>query len=130
MRDAAPLFCSDLGVPFTHCQLDRMLQAWIQATGLDVNSANLFSWHSARAYLACALLAQGRSPSTIQAMLRWQSAGSLRVCACLNASAYAAHLDAAAEADVSSVRAAHLPLLDSYNMALQLQSHIAEPVEA
>ena len=51
-------------------------------------------------------------------MLRWQSADSPRVYACLDASAYAAHLDATAEADVSSVRAAHLPLLDSYNMAL------------
>jgi len=129
MRDTAPLFCSELNIPFTHCRMDRMLRAWIQATGLDSNSAKLFSCHSARVYLACALLAQGRSPSTIQAMLRWQSADSLRVYACLNASAYAAHLDAAAEADISSVRAAHLPLLDSYNMALQLQSHMAAPAE-
>ena len=130
MRMSAPLLCAGLNVPFTHCQLDRTLQAWVQATGLDVNSAISYSWHSARVYLACALLARGRSPSTIQAMLRWQSADSLRVYACLDASAYATHLDAAAEADVSSVRAAHLPLLDSYNMVLQLQGHIAEPVTA
>ena len=34
MRGTAPLFSSELSVPFTHYQMDRMLRAWIQARSI------------------------------------------------------------------------------------------------
>ena len=62
--------------------------------------ASLYSWHSARIYLACALFAAGATRPQIQALCRWQSEDSLRVYARLNAERYDSLLSSAATASV------------------------------
>ena len=69
-------------------------------------SAELMSPHSFRRYLACALKAEGAADSTIQALLRWKSAESLKLYAILNDNTYADLVDSAANANVASVRTA------------------------
>ena len=80
-----------------------------------VGRANVrkYSWHSARIYLACALLASGASSAQIQALCRWQTEDSLRVYARLNAARYHTLLASAASADVASVSTASLPPLSA-----------------
>ena len=116
-----PLFCLAPGKPFSHSFLDRALQKWMVSIGLSEAEAKLYSFHSARAHLACALAAANRTPDVIQALLRWQSVDSLRVYVALNPAAYAAHILAAQSATVSGIRGAHLPIIDSLQMAYQMQ---------
>jgi hypothetical protein len=80
-----------------------------------VGAANVskYSWHSARIYLACALLAAGASAAQIQALCRWQTEDSLRIYARLNPARYQQLLDSARTADVASVSTASLPALDA-----------------
>ena len=114
---SCPLLCRTPGTPFTHSFLDRVLKRWLVHVGVSESQARLYSWHSARAYRACALMAANRSPETIQAMCRWQSANSLRVYAALNPAIYAGHIEAAERATVAGIRGAHIPPIDSIDMA-------------
>ena len=122
-----PLFCSSPGVAFTHSFMAKALTAWIVSVGVSAAQANTFTWHSARVFLACSLLAANRDASTTQAMCRWQTAESLRIYACLSPAAYARHLDAAFAAPVAAIRAAHIPLIDSMDMAFGIQQDLAAP---
>jgi hypothetical protein len=106
---------------WNHAFLDKAIRAWVCSLGTPVAQAARFSFHSGRAYLACALMAAGRPPHVIQALCRWQSADSLRVYCCLNPSTYASHLMAAEGATVAGIRGAHIPLIDSMDMAFSLQ---------
>ena len=108
-----PLFCPAPGKQFTHAFLDKMLQKWLQSVGLSTKMTALYSFHSARAHLACALAAAKRPPDVIQALLRWQSVDSLRVYVAFNPSDYAAHLAAAQTATVDGIRGVHVPITDS-----------------
>jgi hypothetical protein len=122
-----PLFCSSPGVAFTHSFMAKALTAWIVSVGVSAAQANTFTWHSARVFLACSLLAANRDASTTQAMCRWQTADSLRIYACLSPAAYAQHLDAAFAAPVAAIRAAHIPLISSMDMAFGIQQDLAAP---
>jgi hypothetical protein len=121
MPATCPLLCSEPGKAFSHYFLITALDAWLMKCGVPPQQVKFLTWHSARVYLACALLAAGRSPETIQAMLRWQTVDSLRIYACLSASAYAAHLDAALVAPIAAIRGAHIPLMDSIDLAYNIQ---------
>ena len=111
-RHMVPLISADNKRPLAAGQLDRMLQLVL---GRVVGKANAskYSWHSARIYLACSLLAAGASHAQIQALCRWQTEDSLRVYARLNPSSYDKLLIRAASADVHSVSVASLPPLSS-----------------
>lgn len=124
---SSPLLCSSPGKPFTHHFLDRALKAWLISTGMTAAQSALYSWHSARAYLASAMIAANRDPHVVQALLRWQSVDSIRVYACLNPAAYAAHLQAAEAATVAGIRGAHAPLIDSMDLAFSMQQHVVPP---
>jgi hypothetical protein len=124
---SSPLLCSSPGKPFTHHFLDRALKAWLISTGMTAAQSALYSWHSARAYLASALIAANRDPHVVQALLRWQSVDSIRVYACLNPAAYATHLQAAEAATVAGIRGAHAPLIDSMDLAFSMQQHVVPP---
>lgn len=104
--------------------MDSALQKWLQQIGLSPREASMYSFHSARAYLTCALAAAKRPPDVIQALLRWQSIDSLRVYVALNPSDYAQHLTAAQGATVAGIRGAHVPMIDSVQMAAQLQAQV------
>ena len=124
---SSPLLCAAPGRPFTHHFMDRALAAWLLSTGMTTAQAALYSWHSARAYLASALIAANRDPHVVQALLRWQSVDSIRVYACLNPAAYASHLQAAESATVAGIRGAHAPLIDSMDLAFSMQQHVVPP---
>ena len=107
-----PLISADNKRPLATGQLDSMLQRILGGVVGKAN-ASKYSWHSARIYLACSLLAAGASVAQIQALCRWQTEDSLRVYARLNPSSYAALLTRASCADVQSVSVASLPPLSS-----------------
>jgi hypothetical protein len=123
-QPSEPLLRAAPGVPFTHSFLDCLLPAWLKAAGMSALQAKLYSWHSGRAFLCCALVASGRSMTEIQALVRWQSADSIRVYNALNPATYAAHLLAARRATVSGIRGAHMPLIDSLDMAFVMQQQL------
>ena len=113
-RKVAPLISPDGLEPFRGSQLDTALRALLSRPGgVGASNAHNYSWHSARIYLACALLAAGATHAQIQALCRWQTEDSLRIYARLNSGKYASLLNAAAAADVSSVSTAALPPLSS-----------------
>ena len=111
-RHMVPLISADNKQPLAAGQLDSMLQRILKRVVGNAN-ASKYSWHSARIYLACSLLAAGASVAQIQALCRWQTEDSLRVYARLNPGSYNALLTRAASADVLSVSVASLPPLSS-----------------
>ena len=111
-RHMVPLISADNKQPLAAGQLDSMLQRILKRVVGKAN-ASKYSWHSARIYLACSLLAAGASVAQIQALCRWQTEDSLRVYARLNPGSYNALLTRAASADVLSVSVASLPPLSS-----------------
>jgi hypothetical protein len=68
-----------------------------------------YSFHSFRVGFACALLAAGCPPATIQALARWSSAESLAVYARLNPSDYAGWVSKAMLQRTNSVTTRRLP---------------------
>jgi hypothetical protein len=76
------------------------------------SKAHLYTMHSFRIYLACALLAAKASDAQIQSLVRWQTLESLHIYARLNASDYAGLLDRAHSADIGSIQATNLPPCD------------------
>ena len=118
-RATTPLISVDGKKPFAGPHLDATLKRILVKV---VGAANVgsYSWHSARIYLACALLASGASTAQIQALCRWQTDASLRLYARLNANKYHSLLQRAARADISSVSTASLPPLDSETLVRQL----------
>ena len=113
-RLSTPFLARPGAAAITASQLDTALRSILTRTPtVGAASAGLYSWHSARIYLACALLASGASTAQIQALCRWQTEESLRIYARLNPEAYRALLRRAASADVTSVSTAALPELDS-----------------
>ncbi|KAL3910418.1 MAG: hypothetical protein SGPRY_009063 [Prymnesium sp.] len=65
-------------------------------------------WHSARIFLATALLASGASHPQIQALCRWQMDESLKIYARLNSATYVTLIGSALRADINSARASQL----------------------
>ena len=78
--------------------------------------AALYSWHSGRIYLACALKAAGATGGQIQAMCRWVSEQSLHIYARMNETTYTYWVRKALAARVDSTRttslAAQIPPTD------------------
>ena len=122
-RRHVPLFCDADGEPLRHGRLDALLRAMLLVF-LPEAECRKYSWHSFRIYLACALLADGVDPATIQCMLRWRSEEALRIYARLNAERYGELLLRAVHADISSVRTtnAHRSIVvDADDQAAHLQ---------
>ena len=89
-------------------------------------AAKLYTWHSARISLATRLHKCGVKPSVIQAMLRWQTAESLRTYCRMSMEESAALLDRAAEATVASVQTSNIPLYEKFDFFLALQKVVDE----
>lgn len=109
-RAQVPLISPDYKAPFHASHLDSLLSVILRRLMGAACAAN-YSWHSARIYLACSLLAAGATSAQIQSLCRWQTEDSLRIYARLNADKYRQLLEAAAAADVASVSTASLPPL-------------------
>ena len=115
-RESTALFVRDNGAPFTTSDVDALFKECLATSGVPRSIAATYSPHSFRRYLACALKAQGAADSTIQALLRWKTAESLKLYSILNDESYANLIDSAGSANVSSVRTNALPraeLLDA-----------------
>jgi hypothetical protein len=89
-----------------------MLFKLLATEALGATVAATLSLHSARVWLACALLAAGYSPSAIQAYCRWKSAESVKIYARTNPEDYAKTLLGVMDAEVTSISTHNLPTLD------------------
>ena len=96
-RGRTPLFSTEAGDAFSGSALDTLLGHWLRAAGAP--EGHQYSWHSARIYLACALLAAGASAGQIQALCRWLSEASLHIYARMNETTYQYWINRAMRAD-------------------------------
>ena len=87
---------------------------------MSADRARLFSWHSARIYLASALGAMKVKPSVIQAMLRWQTEESLRLYNRMSMVECGRLLDGAAKACIASVQTSNLPVYERFDFFVAL----------
>ena len=116
-REGTALFTTEEGQPLSSSYVDRLFKACLKQAGVPSDSAARYSPHSFRRYLACALKASGASDSTIQALLRWKTAESLKLYSFLSDESYANLVDDARTADVSSVRTNALPRAEMLDAA-------------
>ena len=105
--DATAVFTGDDGLPFSGAQLDTLLRHML-LRHFPMQTAKLYSWHSARIFLACVLLASKASRAEIQAICRWQTEESLNIYAILGAAQYSQLLTNAMAVRVDAARAATL----------------------
>ena len=101
---ATALFTGDDKLPFSGAQLDRALHAML-LRHFPAATSKLYSWHSARIWLATALLAAKATRAQIQALCRWQTEESLNIYACLGAGDYADLVTRAMAVNVDAARA-------------------------
>ena len=111
-RDATPLFTDEDGSPFTHGQLDHLLNELLKAA-FGPQRAAVYSWHSFRIGLACALHAAGCSDGHIQLICRWASPESLKIYRRVGASENAFWCDRAEKAVIDSLNMANIPIVDN-----------------
>ena len=135
-REGTALFVTENGQPLSTSSVDRLFKLCLSQAGEPGNPEARYSPHSFRRYLGCALRASGASDATIQALLRWKTAESLKLYSFLNDERYADLVDGAGSADVSTVRTNALPraeLLDaaqSFHAARNSLSDAARLAEA
>ena len=77
-RRGRPLFATVGGEPFTYGFLDAALRDVLTHV-FGAAAASVYSWHSFRIGLACALHAAGCDDAMIQLMVRWLNPASLRL---------------------------------------------------
>ena len=127
LRASNPLFPSGRGAkPLTYKTLDTSLRGLL-CTFMPPSEAARYSFHSFRIFLACALLASGASRSQIQSLCRWRGDSSVDIYARINPEDYVELLDKALRADVSSIRATNLPVIDRTREVADLQEFLASP---
>ena len=122
-RSKVPLISPCGALPFKGDYLDRLLPKLLSPI-VGPSRVSVYSWHSFRIMLACALLAKGASRGMIQSLCRWQSEESLNVYARLNPATYAYWLVRSVHADVSSVSTANLPILSEADTAFELMQEL------
>ena len=87
----------------------------------------LYSFHSARIGLACALRASGCPPETVQLICRWMCPESLRVYALKGVSEHASWVTRAMTANVDAVRGTSCPVISAGEGLHGLQQELAQP---
>jgi hypothetical protein len=116
-RESTSLFVRADASPITAGDVDKLFKTCLKESEVPRNPNAVYSPHSFRRYLACALKAQHASDSTIQALLRWKTPESLKLYGILNDESYADLVDCAGTADVSSVRTNALPRAEMLDAA-------------
>jgi hypothetical protein len=89
---------------------------------VGAGSANVFTWHSSRIYLATHLMRCNVPTATIQAMLRWQTDESLRAYARLDMAASGNMLGRAAAVKVAAIQTGNLPIYERFDFFLALDA--------
>ena len=131
-RRSSPLFVSDAnGTPMGANLADQLLKGLLEQAIESIERRSRYSWHSFRIGLACALLAAGASPQTIQALCRWKSVESLAIYARLGPEDYGDWLQKARRANVTAIQTTSLPPIDDHSYAAFLAQITDEisPVE-
>lgn len=98
--------------PITQDFLDLTLRTLLRSW-LDEDSARLYSWHSFRIGLACALKAAGAPDPTILALCRWRSKEYIPTYGRINHEMSCGWLDAAASQDISSIQTPNIGSIPS-----------------
>jgi hypothetical protein len=117
------VFTNNAGLPLTTTLMSEVLKAMI-ASFLPAEASTLYSWHSARVYLATALHAAGCKPALIQALLRWQTEESLRLYALTSRHEAANLLDKAATANVAAIRSSALPIYEQFDLFVAMNDAV------
>jgi hypothetical protein len=120
-RASTALFVVDANLtPLRHSAVDTYLGHLLNLH-FGAN-ASKYSFHSFRIGFACALLAAGCDPYTIQALARWRSVESLRIYARMNPDVYAGWITRAYAQRASSTSTANLPTIDSHDAIAQYRA--------
>ena len=90
-----------------------MVLAVLLSTFMSETMRTLYSWHSFRIGLACALLTVNAPCWVIMALCRWRSEESLAVYARLNRTASADWLDKSGVAEINSVQTPNVARLEA-----------------
>ena len=122
-RKTRPVIATENGLPYTHAVLDRFL-----SNALDHlygrAFASLFSWHSYRSGLCCALFAAGCPDATIQLICRWMCPESLHVYRRLGATMHKSWIDKASAALVDTMQCGNAPRVDHDASAAELFTYM------
>jgi hypothetical protein len=131
MRIDTPLFSVQpvANKPLKFAHVEQLLRPLLIAAGACQEvDAKLYSWHSFRIFLACALKAAKVPDADIQVILRWKSVASLHAYARLTVEAQEEILEAglAAGLKIDVRQAANLPELDDYYLAQALDEMVEQ----
>jgi len=110
-RRSTPLFGDERQKPFTYAVLHGELRRLLAAL-FGVRMAGVYSWHSFRIGLACALASAGCPDSHIQLICRWASPASLHTYRQLGVEQNVVWTDRAQTATFDATRVNNLPALD------------------
>lgn len=123
-----PVFLDDDGSALS-CDTMRTALFRLLCLFLPDEIAKLYTWHSFRISLACALLAAGSTNAQIQAVLRWQTEESLRVYARMGVDQQLGLIAAAQLATITAVQSRNTPVYEAFDMFLALRSISEAPSE-
>ena len=115
------------GKPWTCAFMASAMYHWVSCV-IPAASAPLFTWHSCRIFLACALACAKPpcKPAVTQALLRWQTDKSLRLYSRMGMHMYANLVDSSVDAQISSVQTTNLPMYETFHLFVALNATIEE----
>jgi hypothetical protein len=108
LRKSTPLFADECGRPYSHAVLDALLKA-VLTHCFGAGVASVYSFHSFRSGLACALYASGCPDPMIQLLCRWMNPASLRLYRRMTPGQCEELIRSASTADVASIQTANIP---------------------
>jgi hypothetical protein len=123
-RQSRPVIADEAGNPLTHAVLDRILQN-VLVFKYGKAFASLFSWHSYRSGLCCALFAAGCPDAINQLICRWMCPESLLAYRRMGATANGAWIEKASLATVDSMQSANAPRVDHDASAAELFAYMS-----
>ena len=129
LRETTPLFTLPNGRPLSHSFMDSILRV-ILVFLYGLPKARLYSWHSCRVGLACALRAAGCPGETTQLICRWMCVDSLRVYALKGVSEHATWISKADGVTVDAVRGTSYPVIGNDEGIAHLVEECAHPFRA
>ena len=107
-RKVRPVIATESGNPYTHAVLDGLLYEVLRFL-YGAAMASLFSWHSYRSGLCCALFAAGCPDAENQLICRWMCPESLHVYRRMGTAKHADWVAKAAAANVDSIQSENAP---------------------
>ena len=122
-RQSRPVIADEAGNPFTHAVLDRILHN-VLVFKYGKAFASLFSWHSYRSGLCCALFAAGCPDAINQLICRWMCPESLLAYRRMGANSNGGWIEKASLATVDSIQSGNAPRVDHDASAAELFTYM------